>query len=91
MVWGNQEGARRQGGEACWPRVRLPTPVVEPDPPLELPVEVLPKVPHEVGRYKHVVECNDFARCLVCYRQTSKVKGKLNYSNLKFAYLVDDL
>eukprot|EP00971_Amphidinium_carterae_P162371 3218772-Amphidinium_carterae.1 len=43
----------------AWPRVRLPTPVVE------------------------VVENNKFARYLVCYSQTGKVKGKFNYSHPK--------
>eukprot|EP00971_Amphidinium_carterae_P163633 3244444-Amphidinium_carterae.4 len=67
----------------AWPCVRLPTPVIEPDPPVELPAEVLPRAPHEVGPHERVVEYNGFARCLVCYRQTGKVKGKFSYSCLK--------
>eukprot|EP00971_Amphidinium_carterae_P209609 4158005-Amphidinium_carterae.1 len=41
-----------------------PTPVVEQDVPLELPVETLPKAPHEVGPHKRVLEYDEFARCL---------------------------
>eukprot|EP00971_Amphidinium_carterae_P350208 6491434-Amphidinium_carterae.2 len=59
--------------EVC-PRVWLPTPVVAPEPPLELPTEVLRKAPVEVGPHErvHMVECNDFVHCLVCFRQTAK-------------------
>eukprot|EP00971_Amphidinium_carterae_P057978 1146700-Amphidinium_carterae.1 len=48
----------------AWPRVRLPTPDVEPDIPLALPAEMLPQAPHEVGPDKQVVEYNEFACCL---------------------------
>eukprot|EP00971_Amphidinium_carterae_P140629 2786922-Amphidinium_carterae.1 len=58
-------------------------PVVEPDPPLVLPAEMLPKALYEDGPCKRVVEYNEFVRCLVCFRQTGKVKGKFNYSYLK--------
>eukprot|EP00971_Amphidinium_carterae_P225273 4468298-Amphidinium_carterae.1 len=44
---------------------------------------MLPKAPHEVVPHKRVVEYNDFAHCLVCFRQTGKVKGRFNYSYLK--------
>eukprot|EP00971_Amphidinium_carterae_P060383 1194827-Amphidinium_carterae.1 len=41
---------------------------------LELPAEMLPKAALEVGPHKRVVEYSDCARCLVCFRQTGKVK-----------------
>eukprot|EP00971_Amphidinium_carterae_P204333 4054730-Amphidinium_carterae.1 len=46
-----------------WPRVRLPT---------ELPADVLPKPPFEVGPHTCAVEYSDSARCQVCFRQTGK-------------------
>eukprot|EP00971_Amphidinium_carterae_P095689 1893382-Amphidinium_carterae.3 len=52
------------------------TPVQELELPLELPAEVLPKPPLS----SHTC---DFARCLVCFQQTGKVKGKHNCSYLR--------
>eukprot|EP00971_Amphidinium_carterae_P322573 6411062-Amphidinium_carterae.1 len=46
-------------------RARLLTPEIAQDIPLELPVEMQLKAPHEVGPQKQVVEYDEFARCLV--------------------------
>eukprot|EP00971_Amphidinium_carterae_P191711 3804035-Amphidinium_carterae.3 len=60
----------------AWPCVRLPTPEVEPDIPQELPVEMFPWAPQEVGPQERVVEYDELARCLDCCRQTTgKVKA----------------
>eukprot|EP00971_Amphidinium_carterae_P199925 3967974-Amphidinium_carterae.1 len=48
------------------------------NPVCKLPSEVLPYPPFEVGPHKCVVEYNDFARRLVCFRHTS-----FNYSYLR--------
>eukprot|EP00971_Amphidinium_carterae_P032838 646396-Amphidinium_carterae.2 len=68
---------------AVWSCVSLPTPVQEPELPLELPAEVLPKLAFEVGPHKRVVEYNYFACCLVCFRQMGRLTKSFNYSYLR--------
>eukprot|EP00971_Amphidinium_carterae_P060961 1206561-Amphidinium_carterae.1 len=45
----------------------------------ELPAEVLPKPPFEVGPQNRVVEFAEFARCLDCLRQEGRFRATFNY------------